>query len=194
MNRNLKLHTRNTQKGSTLIEILVSMFILGLGVMAILATQMRTTVGLREAENMSYVTQATQNLAENMLTNPVLELSANGKETIKNYSAYNFNCSGTESRKDLSGSVTKENMVEQHKSEFCSDLKKNVLGLSQQNTSGEVKVQICHKSSPSADPLDYTNMKCGETGNQTIIQVAWIMDAEKEGEVNTYSYELPLSE
>ena len=39
------------QQGSTLIEILVSMFILALGLMALIAMQTRTSIGIKEAEN-----------------------------------------------------------------------------------------------------------------------------------------------
>ena len=63
------------QQGSTLIEIMVSMFILALGLMALIAMQTRTSIGIKEAENQTIIAQATENLAENMMTNPVLDIS-----------------------------------------------------------------------------------------------------------------------
>ena len=74
------------QQGSTLIEILVSMFILALGLMALIAMQTRTSIGIKEAENQTVIAQATENLAENMMTNPVLSLKAS--TTQRDYSHY----------------------------------------------------------------------------------------------------------
>ena len=86
------------QQGSTLIEILVSMFILALGLMALIAMQTRTSIGIKEAENQTIIAQATENLAENMLTNPVLGLNAgtittggHGVTTTRDYSKYKKN-------------------------------------------------------------------------------------------------------
>ena len=75
------------QQGSTLIEILVSMFILALGLMALIAMQTRTSIGIKEAENQTIIAQATENLAENMMTNPKLNLV--GTKTKRIYSDYN---------------------------------------------------------------------------------------------------------
>ena len=77
----------NRQQGSTLIEIMVSMFILALGLMALLAMQTRTSAAIKEAENQTIIAQATENLAENMMAYPVLGLSSG--QTLRNYTAYN---------------------------------------------------------------------------------------------------------
>ena len=76
------------QQGSTLIEILVSMFILALGLMALIAMQTRTSIGIKEAENQTIIAQATENLAENMMTNPILGVNATTLETTKDYTHY----------------------------------------------------------------------------------------------------------
>ena len=76
------------QQGSTLIEILVSMFILALGLMALIAMQTRTSIGIKEAENQTIIAQATENLAENMMTNPILGVNATTLETTKEYTHY----------------------------------------------------------------------------------------------------------
>lgn len=74
------------QQGSTLIEIMVSMFILALGLMALIAMQTRTSIGIKEAENQTIIAQATENLAENMMTNP--KLSNSGTTTQRSYEHY----------------------------------------------------------------------------------------------------------
>lgn len=60
------------QRGMTLIEVLVSMFVLAVGVLALLATQLRTVASVQEAESQTIVAQAVQNLMESMLINPTL--------------------------------------------------------------------------------------------------------------------------
>lgn len=76
------------QQGSTLIEILVSMFILALGLMALIAMQTRTSIAIKEAENQTIIAQAAENLAENMMTNPILGVNAATLETTKSYTHY----------------------------------------------------------------------------------------------------------
>lgn len=61
------------QSGMTLIEVLVAMFVLAIGVLALLAIQLRTVSSVREAEGQTIVSQLTQNLVEGMLINPRLE-------------------------------------------------------------------------------------------------------------------------
>ena len=58
------------QSGMTLIEVLVAMFVLAIGVLALLAIQLRTVSSVREAEGQTIVSQLTQNLVEGMLINP----------------------------------------------------------------------------------------------------------------------------
>lgn len=63
---------KKNQRGMTLVEVLVSMFVLAVGVLALLATQLRTVASVQEAESQTVVAQAVQNLMESMLINPTL--------------------------------------------------------------------------------------------------------------------------
>ncbi|OSI35619.1 type IV pilus modification protein PilV [Neisseria dumasiana] len=63
---------KKSQRGMTLVEVLVSMFVLAVGVLALLATQLRTVASVQEAESQTVVAQAVQNLMESMLINPTL--------------------------------------------------------------------------------------------------------------------------
>ena len=65
--------SKPNQAGMTLIEVLVAMFVLAIGVLALLAIQLRTVSSVREAEGQTIVSQLTQNLVEGMLINPRLE-------------------------------------------------------------------------------------------------------------------------
>ena len=57
-----RLKSTHAQQGMTLLEVLVSIIILTLGVLALLATQLKTVSGVREAEQQTIVAQAVQNL------------------------------------------------------------------------------------------------------------------------------------
>ena len=63
------------QKGSTLLEVLVSVFVLGFGLLALVTMLMKTVMTTREAENQTIVAQATDSLIESMLMNPNLTLT-----------------------------------------------------------------------------------------------------------------------
>ncbi|OSI23941.1 type IV pilus modification protein PilV [Neisseria dumasiana] len=63
---------KKSQRGMTLVEVLVSMFVLAVGVLALLATQLRTVASVQEAESQTVVAQVVQNLMESMLINPTL--------------------------------------------------------------------------------------------------------------------------
>ena len=65
--------SKPNQAGMTLIEVLVAMFVLVIGVLALLSIQLRTVSSVREAEGQTIVSQLTQNLVEGMLINPRLE-------------------------------------------------------------------------------------------------------------------------
>lgn len=88
--------TPKLQSGMTLIEVLIAMFVLAIGVLALLAVQLRTVSSVRESENQTTVAQITQNLIEGMLINPTLSEKKEvdkitGEETSrykKSYDAY----------------------------------------------------------------------------------------------------------
>ena len=75
------------QQGFALIEVLISVVVLALGILALLATQLRSVGSVREAETQTIAAQAAQNLIEGMTANPKLELT-DDKWTIKKYDHY----------------------------------------------------------------------------------------------------------
>ena len=67
------------QAGFTVIEVVVSMFILALGIMAMIGMQTRTLGSIQQAENISQVSQAVENLASGVSLNPHLKLEVTPK-------------------------------------------------------------------------------------------------------------------
>ena len=77
------------QQGFALIEVLISVVVLALGILALLATQLRSVGSVREAETQTIAAQAAQNLIEGMTANPQLELTgSDGVWTKKKYDHY----------------------------------------------------------------------------------------------------------
>lgn len=57
-------------RGSTLLEVLISVFIMAFGIMALMLAQLKSVGNVREAEMQTRVAQAVQNLSAGMLSNP----------------------------------------------------------------------------------------------------------------------------
>ena len=156
------------QQGSTLIEIMVSMFILALGLMALIAMQTRTSISIKEAELQTVIAQATENLAENMMTNP--ELSLNGTKTTRNYSRYNKpgSCSATTPTAP-SGTVNGADLVEYHQDLFFN--------------------QVCSKVTDSTGATLLSVDTIGLNVTRTTLTVTWTTGGSS-GKPFEYKYEL----
>ena len=57
-------------RGSTLLEVLISVFIMAFGIMALMLAQLKSVGNVREAEMQTRVAQAVQNLSAGMLSSP----------------------------------------------------------------------------------------------------------------------------
>ncbi|MDO4640197.1 MAG: type IV pilus modification protein PilV [Neisseria sp.] len=179
------------QQGSTLIEVLVSMLMLGLGVLVLLATQLKTVAGVREAENQTIVAQATQNLIEGMLANPKLKLTKLNTANIsggiewnsKNYDIYSGNinsvnpdsCTGLTSKNDLN----KTNLALEQMCDFRKALKTNL-------PDATFHINICRDSSnqkPTVSSGGNVDWHCVATTKDTpytVVKILWQMDTENE--------------
>lgn len=191
---NPSFHTAKQQMGATLIEVLVSMLVLALGIMALLAMQVRTTASIKEAENLTIVAQATQNLAEQILTNPILELDTS-KKTVANYDHYKISGCKSSSPAEVA-SIKNTNRDETAKEQlkgFCITMEK-MQGVELDN----VRVSICRND--TMEEGTFTNL-CTPGGADTAVKVAWKMetsddeskdlDIDSSGNI-TYFYQVPL--
>lgn len=76
------------------MEVLVSVFLVGFALLALVAMQVKTHAGVREAENLTIVAMAVDSLAEGMRANPELSKSTvviggeNVVKTGKSWSTY----------------------------------------------------------------------------------------------------------
>lgn len=158
------------QHGMTIIEVLVSMLILGLGVLVLLATQLRTAAGVQEAEQQTIVSQEVQNLIEGMLANPTLSAdTASGSKgwTKKSYAAYinRENPSGTISAN--STSMSKQALADVQINEFRQALDNRLPNTNASST-------ICIDSSGAAPTASGTiKWNCDGNGATTMVKVIW---------------------
>ena len=170
--------TPKLQSGMTLIEVLIAMFILAIGVLALLAVQLRTVYNVRESENQTTVAQITQNLIEGMLINPTLseETDTAGEKTSrykKSYDAYLK--SDSKQTAKFEAKMTKTQLAQAQIAQFKADLAKAL-------PEAQVFSTIC-KDSSGAEPTfeeNRFNAKCDGKGDTTIVKVLWLQDVEEE--------------
>ncbi|WP_050797896.1 type IV pilus modification protein PilV [Neisseria shayeganii] len=111
-------------RGATLLEVLVSVFIMAFGIMALMLAQLKSVGSVREAEMQTRVALAVQNLAEGMLSNPDVRTRT---EDETKYTGYEK--SGT---LDLAGSINNSNkcngvreaVINCHREKFEADLRR----------------------------------------------------------------------
>ena len=169
--------TPKLQSGMTLIEVLIAMFVLAIGVLALLAVQLRTVSNVRESENQTTVAQITQNLIEGMLINPTLseETDTAGEKTSrykKSYDAYLK--SDSKQTAKFEAKMTKDLLAQAQIAQFKADLAKAL-------PEAQVFSTIC-KDSSGAEPTyeNGFNAKCDGKGDTTIVKVLWLQDVEEE--------------
>ena len=170
--------TPKLQSGMTLIEVLIAMFVLAIGVLALLAVQLRTVSNVRESENQTTVAQITQNLIEGMLINPTLseETDTAGEKTTrykKSYDAYLK--SDFKQTAKFEAKMTKAQLAQAQIAQFKDDL-------AQALPEAQFFFTIC-KDSSGAEPTyeeNGFNEKCDYKGDTTIVKVLWLQDVEEE--------------
>ena len=175
--------TPKLQSGMTLIEVLIAMFVLAIGVLALLAVQLRTVSNVRESENQTTVAQITQNLIEGMLINPTLseETDTAGDKTSRYKKSYDaYITSSSEQLKDskqtneFKEKMTKAQLAQAQIAQFKAELAKAL-------PEAQVFSTIC-KDSSGAEPTYEKgfNAKCDGKGDTTIVKVLWLQDVEEE--------------
>ena len=173
--------TSKLQSGMTLIEVLIAMFVLAIGVLALLAVQLRTVSNVRESENQTTVAQITQNLIEGMLINPTFPKEKEvdkmtGEKTPrykKSYKAYE-QLKDSNQTTEFEDKMTKEQLAQAQIAQFKADLTKAL-------PEAQVFSTIC-KDSSGAEPT-YENgfqANCDGKGDTTIVKVLWLQDVEEE--------------
>ena len=195
-------------QGATIVEVMISVFLLTFGVLALMAAQIRSVANVNEAEHQSVVAQATEALAEAMRINPTL--TKKDHSYIRQYDEYIIsaakapgNSASAASNPSAASAATVKNIP-------MTDLDKSALAkahidefesiLSQQlPNSSKVYYIICKDSSSPQDPtLDSTNnmsANCDDKGTRATIKVVWLMGGNSATDTtNVYSYVLQVAD
>lgn len=180
-----KMLKKQSIKGATLIEVLVSVFLLTFGILGLMAAQLRSVSAVSESENQAIAAQAAENLAEAMQVNPDLE--AGGKRKYSQYFTSNYisisdvpSCAGeTSGAKDActlsGGNISKSELAQAQLGEFQYILK-------QMPNAVEIKYAICLANSSDTALLDeaknpsLTEAKClppSTVGAKAVIKIVW---------------------
>ncbi len=188
-------------QGSTLVEVIVSVILLTLGLLALMATQLRSVSGLTEAENKSLVSQSTEALAESMLMNGTLVKTSSGNY-YHSYASYL-----TQSPVPITGNITpfspttnteytKASIADEYKKQFESELYENLIKPESSSVSSVIYTICLDKEKPEQPTLDSSgkNMitNCQSGGAYTTIKVVWRSESTKD-RFNDYSYVLRVA-
>ena len=181
MNNNDCCRLKNPQLGMTLIEVLVAMFVLTIGILALLSVQLRTVTSVREAETQTIVSQITQNLMEGMLINPTIGSDSNKK----NYNLYTGSYTPSSSGGDftLNNLKTKKDLAKAQLDRFGYELK-NALP-----DAAAIHYTVCKDSSGNAPTLSDSgafSSNCDDNANgDTLIKVLWVNDSEGQQDIDS---------
>lgn len=178
------------QQGFALIEVLISVVVLALGILALLATQLRSVGSVREAETQTIAAQAAQNLIEGMTANPKLELT-DDKWTKKKYDHYDVEDPLPPHPPSDDGSYDATNLALKQLEEFNKELNETKLG------DMNVRTKICKtkdlKTAITIDPDtgEVSDWGCDGTG-KIAIKIAWLVQPlsdKKTDKAQTVSYQ-----
>ena len=163
------------QQGFALIEVLISVVVLALGILALLATQLRSVGSVREAETQTIAAQAAQNLIEGMTANPQLELTgSDGVWTKKKYDHY-INVAAPNPVTDANGGYDTTNLALKQLKEFNAELNASKLG------DMNVRATVCKtkdlKTAIIIDPDtgDVSDWGCDNSAGKVAIKIAWLV-------------------
>ena len=185
------------QQGFALIEVLISVVVLALGILALLATQLRSVGSVREAETQSIAAQAAQNLIEGMTANPQLELvGSDGVWTKRKYDHYIIEKDPLpDPERDSNDSYDTTNLALKQLKEFNAELNASKLG------DMNVRAKVCKvKNLNTAITIDTDTGEvgdkaawgCDDTGKKMAIKIAWLVQPlsdKKTDKAQTVSYQ-----
>ena len=186
---------KNKNRGSTLLEVIVSVFLLTFGILALMAAQLRSVSSVSEAENRTIVAQAAESLMEGMQAYPS-GLERSGGKLIKTYKAYEEDSSSFKGSGQAAwqGNVSNGNLAKWHLADF-----NNALDSKMNNISG-YEWKVCPDIEQPKEPSignngKVSNWNCNSSGSGMAIKVAWTMKSEdKNNSSVSFSYVLRVTD
>ena len=186
-------------QGAPFVEVMISVFVLTFGILALMLTQIRSVASIAQAENQTLIAQAAEALAEGMQVNPTLNFKIVGGKKVLDvqYAAYkksNEEISGTKTFKKLSDltSNSKQDLADLQLGNFEA-------ALQQLPDIEQIHYSICQDKETPDEPemtaagVFNDNCDAGGSANGAVIKVGWVMaNASKQGEKTTFTYMLKV--
>ena len=187
-------------QGATLTEVMISVFVLTFGILALMLTQIRSVASIAQAENQTLIAQAAEALAEGMQVNPTLNFKLVGSKKVLDiqYAAYK------KSDAKMSDPKTFKKL-----SDLTSNSKQDLANLQLDNFEAalqqlpdieQIHYSICQDKETPDEPemtaAGVFNDNCAggsNLANGAVIKVGWVMaNASKQGEKTTFTYMLKV--
>ncbi|EPI3740040.1 type IV pilus modification protein PilV [Neisseria gonorrhoeae] len=182
MKNNDCLRLKNPQSGMALIEVLVAMFVLTIGILALLSVQLRTVASVREAETQTIVSQITQNLMEGMLMNPTIDSDSNKKNYNLYTELYTPTPSGGDFKFNNNNLISKKDLAKAQLDRFGYELKQAL------PDAVAIHHAVCKDSSGDAPTLsdsgDFSSNCDDKANGDTLIKVLWVNDSAGDSDIS----------
>lgn len=200
--QNKSFNQKQKMYGATIIEVMISVFLLAFGILALMLAQIRSVSSITEAENRTLVAQAAEALAEGMQINPTLSTDSNQLVTIKydEYTNHRTKKTGPVSNQTVKSlgntTLTKEELATLQINNF-------IAALNQIPDVYEMHYAICPGENNLAEPTmaptgGSFNANCAPNNTTepgAVIKVAWQMQNSNNRNSNekmTYTYMLKV--
>ena len=174
----VKFNRKYYPKGFALIEVLVSVVVLVLGILALLATQLRSVSSVRDAETQTIAAQAAQNLIEGMLANPQLQFNAK-KITERRYDHYEMRRLGNITSEPKAGTdgFDTDMLAKKQIYDFQKELNERLGDMHVQATVCKDSNLEAHK--PVIDNNGHFKDNCDNIGDMAI-KIAWLVQGNSD--------------
>lgn len=182
----------NKQKiqGATIIEVMISVFLLTFGILALMLAQVRSVAGVGEAENRTLIAQAAEALAEGMQVNPTVTVPSGTNKIVLKYNNY-INAGKAVSNKSF---TNLDAITDSSKKELAQKQLDNFeAALSQVPEVAHMYYIVCEDgANPVAPTLSAAGAfdgKCTASGagSGAVIKVAWRMKNTASNDANETS-------
>ena len=189
---------KQSVQGATLIEVLISVFLLTFGILGLMAAQLRSVSAVSESESRSIAAQAAENLAEAMQTNP--KLNSKGERDFSDYMTTPNEMKSAEVQKTCtstpttiaadskdpcqlgSNSMTKKQLATAQLGEFQHILQ-------QMPNAVQIKYTVCLDNPKAIQSATLSKGNCAETNTTApkadrvpVIKVVWTTLVDKSSE------------
>lgn len=195
--QNKNFISKNKMHGATIMEVMISVFLLTFGILALMLAQVRSVAGIGEAENRTLIAQAAEALAEGMQANPDLEMNADNRVVTIRYTTYVNRTNGAAipandvfKKLDEDSRLDKAGLVDFHLNNFHA-------ALNQIPDISDIRYQICPGAENPAEPIAINNLNCEEQGAEpgAVIKVVWLMKnsgSSNSNDMTTHTYMLKV--